>query len=165
MIGGAWRDTSHTALPPQRVDANETIAREGGAFVVPLDPGEFDGAKSEIARIVEDAWATTALRVRIRWTTQAKEARAYKFVAGEDDGEPSYVSEKYREIVVNPDVRAHAIAHEVGHVLGFADRYAKRWDAARCVYADEQDPGDIMSEPDGPVTAEEWALLAAAYPK
>lgn len=165
VVAGAWRDTPHTALEPQRVDANKAVARGADALVVPLDAGAFDAVKADLARIVEGAWTSAGLHVRVRWTAQASEPTAYKFVLGEDAGEPSYVSEKYREIVLNPDVRAHAIAHEVGHVLGFADRYAKRWDAARCVYVDEQEPGDIMSEPDGPVTAEEWSLLAAAYPK
>ena len=165
IVGGSWRDTPLAALPSQRVAANPAVTRDGDRLVVPLDAGPFDASREELARIVETSWTGGQLAVRVRWTTQATEPLAYKLVFEDGAGEPSYVSVKRRAIVLKPDVRAHAIAHEVGHVLGFADRYAKRWDPARCVYVDEQEPGDIMSDPDGPVTTEEWSLLAAAYPQ
>jgi hypothetical protein len=165
IVAGAWHDTSHAALPPQNVEPNAGVKREGNQLTVPLDAGPFDKNKDDLTGFIETAWTSPALKVKVRWTSQETEPLAYKFDLEDVAGEPSYVSEKWRAIVLNPDVRAHAVAHELGHVLGFADRYAKRWDAARCVYVDEREPGDIMSEPDGPVTTDEWSLLAATYPK
>ncbi len=165
VVAGVWRDTTHTSLPPHAAKPDAAVTREGDALTVLLDAGPFERDKAKVAAYIEGVWTSKALAVRVRWTSQATKPNAYRFELGDTAGEPSHVSEKHREILLNPDVRAHAIAHEIGHVLGFADRYAKTYEMSRCAYLDEREPSDIMSDPDGPVTAEEWALLAAAYPK
>jgi hypothetical protein len=160
---GAWKNRTHADLAPQSVAPNALVKREDGALLVPLDPGDFGPAKDALAAHVERPWRSVSLAVRVGWT-QAAEPGAYRFVLGDVAGEPSHVVPERHEIVLNPDVRAGAIAHEIGHVLGFGERYAKRFDTDRCLYVDEIDPADVMSDPDGPVTAAEWTLLDRAYP-
>jgi hypothetical protein len=164
VAAGSWRDATRSSLPPPNVTPNPGVERSGNVLTILLDAGPFDAEKDRLARIIETTWTSRALGVHVRWTSQASEPRAHRLVLGRVAGEPSYVSDRLRQVHLNPDVRAAAIAHEIGHVLGLSDRYAKTYDAGRCAYRDERDARDIMSDPEGPVTREQWALLADAYP-
>lgn len=162
-VSGTWRDASRTSLPPHVLSPNPGVVRDGSMLTVLLDPGTFDGEKVRLARIIEGAWTGRALAVHVRWTSQSSEPRAHRLVAGRVAGEPSYVSDRLRQVHLAPDMPALAIAHEVGHVLGFSDRYAKTYDSNRCSYVEERHSGDIMSDPEGAVSKEHWTLLADTY--
>jgi hypothetical protein len=57
------------------------------------------------------------------------------------------------------------VAHEFGHVLGFADHYYSVWNDRNCYYSQSSGTGDIMSNSDrGLVTARHWEILEKAYP-
>lgn len=160
---GTWRDAPRSSLPPQVLSPNPGVERIGSVLTVLVDPAAFDGEKARLAHIIEGAWTSRALAVHVRWTSQSSEPRAHRLVAGRVAGEPSYVTDRLRQVHLAPDMPAAAIAHEIGHVLGFSDRYAKTYDANRCAYVEERDARDIMSDPEGAVLAEHWTLLADAY--
>jgi hypothetical protein len=162
IVVGGWQN-NELAPVTQTLAPNAAVQRARDTLTVPLDPGPFTTDKEHLAEYIETAWSSRDLLVRVRWTSQDSEPGAYRFVLGTVAGEPSSVSEGRRLVRLNPDVRSLAIAHEVGHVLGFVDRYSERYDASRCAYIDERDAGDIMSNPEALVTEEEWSLLARAY--
>lgn len=160
---GTWRDAARSSLPPQVLSPNPGVERVGSVLTVLLDPAAFDGEKVRLGRIIEGAWTSRALAVHVRWTSQSSEPRAHRLVSGRVAGEPSYVTDRLRQVHLAPDMPAAAVAHEIGHVLGFSDHYAKTYDANRCAYFEERDARDIMSDPEGPVLPEHWTLLADAY--
>jgi hypothetical protein len=74
------------------------------------------------------------------------------------------VSWSARTVTLEPDVTEKSIAHEIGHVLGFSDRYYTTYDAMTCRYSTVKDDADIMSQSStGEVTDAEWAVLKAKY--
>ncbi len=162
-VAGTWRDAARASLPPHVLSPNPGVARDGSVLTVLLDPGTLDGEKVRLARIIEGAWTSRPLAVHVRWTSQSSEPRAHRLVTSRVAGEPSYVSDRLRQVHLAPDMPALAIAHEVGHVLGFSDRYAKTYEPTRCSYVEERHSGDIMSDSEGAVSKEHWTLLADAY--
>lgn len=56
------------------------------------------------------------------------------------------------------------IIHEFGHVLGLRDNYYTYWDPLKCVYVDQFNPADLMSDSSqGTVLNEHWNAIKKAY--
>jgi hypothetical protein len=80
-------------------------------------------------------------------------------------GERASANSKTRVVRLFQDTDVAAIPHEVGHVLGFPDRYYTVWDPHACEYLDEVTGTDLMSDHrTGSVLDEDWNELARAYP-
>jgi hypothetical protein len=61
-------------------------------------------------------------------------------------------------------VQARALAHEIGHVLGFRDNYFTVWRNDICGYEYQSREDDLMSNSDkGLVLPEHWEELARHY--
>ena len=89
----------------------------------------------------------------------------FKFVAGVDKGGRPYVSRKNKAIVLASGVRRNTIAHEIGHVLGFKDKYYDVWHPESCQWFEQTLDQDLMSNSDiGDVTPAEWHELDRRYP-
>ena len=125
-------------------------------IVVPLDAGAFRGMENQIAEYIESG-SSPRLSVKIKWVDSTQEG-GYRFVLDEGPGGRSFVArEDY--------VRSRAIAHEIGHVLGFRDYYYTTWFPNKCTYVSLNSESDLMSSSGtGSVTQEEWDELNRAYP-
>jgi hypothetical protein len=127
-----------------------------------LDPTVFDSAKDQLASIIEGVWKSSGLSVLIQWGADPK---AFKFIQDPGLEGRAYTNDRKREIHLFNDVAENAIAHEVGHTLGFKERSFTRWDGGTCIYTKEVNEADLMSSPaTGKVQADEWQMLKDAYP-
>lgn len=152
----APENTEHTFRP------NRSVSREGRIFVVKLDPGEFKGAEKKLERIFSQAWAGLGRAVKIRWVQGDPDA--YRMRAHFRSSR-SYVSHPEKEMVVANFAFTRTLAHELGHILGFADHYYTVWNERNCYYTQESRLSDLMSDSQrGRITAEHWRILDAAYP-
>ncbi len=127
-----------------------------------LDPTVFDSAKGELATIIEGVWKSSGLSLVIKWGTDPK---AFKFIQDSVSDGRAYTNDRKREIHLGNDVPENAIAHEIGHAIGFKERSFTRWDGGTCTYTKETNEADLMSSPvNGKVQADEWQMLKDAYP-
>jgi hypothetical protein len=155
------------AKPPDAVFTKNDGVRRASAesLEVELDPGPFADVRDELAAYIETVWASPSLALRVVWVDAASHPNAYRVVLDSGSGGRSFVMRSERAVHLFPDVRARSIAHEIGHVLGFADRYRTTWDESACTYVTAVEKDDLMSNADaGVVTDAEWAVLAAKYP-
>lgn len=153
-------------LSPEKTEhmfrPNPSVSREGRDFVVKIDAGEFKGAEKKLEKIFGGAWASQGRKVKIRWVEN--DPAAYRMRAHFHSAR-SYVSHGERAMVVANFAWALTLAHELGHILGFADHYYTVWNDRNCYYTQESRLSDLMSDSQfGRITAEHWRILDAAYP-
>jgi hypothetical protein len=170
-----WRRVMYESLEASEVDPSTppgTYFRvngavsvgSDGAFHVPLDAGPFADAQDQLAGYIESVWSSKDARVKVDWVSSASNSDAFTFVLGSGEGGRSSVSWSSHTVTLDPDVTEKAIAHEIGHVLGFLDRYYTTFDATACRYSIKFDDDDIMSSPStGAVTDAEWQVLQTKY--
>ncbi len=145
---------------------NPTVYFADGAWVVPLQAGDFEEVKQEVAKMLTSVWSapTKGHAVRILWTDATAHPEAYRLVVGTSVDGRDHVDPQRRELALHPLTTLRTIAHEFGHVLGLADRYHVEWQAEHCRYLLHLDYTDIMSNHmTGAVTDGEWAAFAAHY--
>lgn len=141
---------------------NRSVSRVGKDFVVRLDPGEFKGAEKKLEKIFGQAWASQGRRVKIRWVENDPDAYRMK---AHFRSSRSFVSHQEKAMVIANFAWTLTLAHELGHILGFADHYYTVWHDRNCYYTQESRLSDLMSDSkEGRITAEHWAILDAAYP-
>lgn len=131
---------------------------------VALDAGLFGPVKETLGSYIERAWSRDRMKVRVRWTDLDSTPEAFRMIAEAVGGARSYVMYSDQTVHLFPGVRTGAIAHEIGHVLGFKDHYYTIWKPETCSYAYQTRDEDIMSHADGGVTEEEWDELDSSYP-
>jgi len=144
---------------------NELIRRDGeGNLILPLNSGELAGAESQLTEFIESVWMSSGQRLIIEWNTSSLET-LFKFLMDlQHPYSRAFVNWGNRVVQLYPGTNTRAIAHEIGHVLGFRDTYFTLWNENTCQYAIEQNQGDIMSSSqNGEVTAEEWEILSSKY--
>jgi hypothetical protein len=170
-----WRRLMYRSLEANEVDPATSpdegfrmtgaVTVQDGALHVALDPGPFAGAEDQLADYIESVWVSQDMHVKVDWVSATFHPEAFTFELGEGEGGRSHVSWSSRTVTLEPDVTENAIAHEIGHVLGFADRYYTTYDTQSCRYSVVKDDSDIMSQSStGAVTDAEWAVLASKYP-
>jgi hypothetical protein len=139
------------------------VRRAGQQLIIKLDPGPFSEVTTALAGYIEPVWTSSRIQLQIEWAPGDPDA--FRFVVDAGPGGRSFVSFTDATIHLFGDVRAHSIAHEVGHALGFRDHYQTTFDATRCTYQQTTDATDIMADSvRGSVTDDEWAALEEAYP-
>jgi hypothetical protein len=132
---------------------------------LPLVAGPFAGAETAFAKYVESLWRSSELSLKIDWVQATDVPEAFQVLLGEVVGSRSFVNFKKHIVQLYPDVRTQSIAHEIGHVLGFKDRYFTTWKPASCEYVVQTNAEDLMSDPqEGSVMPDEWAELEREYP-
>ena len=133
-------------------------------FWVSLDAGVFESARDQLASYIESVWKSDELKVKVKWVNSSSDSTAFRFLLGDAPYARSYVSLHEKVVKLFPMVEAGAIAHEIGHVLGFSDHYYTVWNADTCSYLTEYNEVDIMSDPtQASVLPEEWAALKKTY--
>jgi hypothetical protein len=167
VIFGDIVGTEHDPADPAYLDfvRNATVTGIGtDELHFQLDPGPFADAKDQLAGYIESVWSSPTLRAKIDWVDSTTHPDAYRFALGTGAVGRSYVNREALVVMLYADVSTKAIAHEFGHVLGFADRYLESYDETTCRYALKMDDGDLMSVPGpGVVTDAEWQVLRTQY--
>jgi hypothetical protein len=170
-----WRRVMLGALSGHEVDPTAhgpdasfvksgAVSMHDGALHVALDPGPFADAEDQLADYIESVWVSREMHLKVDWVSATFHPEAFTFVRGEGEGGRSHVSWSARTVTLDPDVTEKSIAHEIGHVLGFSDRYYTTFDAQTCRYSVVKDDADLMSQPStGEVTDAEWQVLKTSY--
>jgi hypothetical protein len=110
-----------------------------------LGAGPLDAAaRGTIAAYAASVWSTPRLALKIRWVGAPDDAFAFQIDPVIGDRPSTQVAR--RRITLVRGMRMHSIAHEIGHALGFRDRYYTIWHPERCAYLIESDPADLMSD-------------------
>ena len=135
-----------------------------------LDPGSFSGATEVIESLLITPWTSDKRSVRIEWSEapRAKEdgLSAFRLLADPTAGSRSFVSYQTQSMTLYSGSQTTTPGHELGHVLGFPDRYFTIWEPRRCAYKVQWNPDDLMSDHtwSPKATAADLETLAAAYP-
>jgi hypothetical protein len=169
-----WRRLMYGSLAANEVDpatspdegfrSTGAVTVQDGALHVALDPGPFADVKDQLADYIESVWVSSELHLKVDWVSSTFHPEAYTFVLGQGEGGRSHVSWSAQTVTLEPDVTEKAIAHEIGHVLGFSDRYYTTYDPQTCRYSVVKDDADIMSQSStGEVTDAEWAVLRQKF--
>lgn len=135
----------------------------GGEYRVELSaPGWTDAERREFGDVVRGIWNNNRdRRVHVEW---ALSRNAYTIEMRKHSGGRARTYFDQRKVLLFHNDSAKTIAHEIGHVLGFKDRYFTTWDAKRCVYTQSSLDTDIMSSHHtGSVLPEHWARLDREY--
>ncbi|MGZ3708127.1 MAG: hypothetical protein ACXWPM_04790, partial [Bdellovibrionota bacterium] len=159
---GKWVESD---LRRYQMRHNSSIHRDGDKLMLPLDPGAFVGAESELAGYIEPVWTNEKLKLQIDWKSAEGSTDVFKVIFEDAPGGRSYVAYANREVHLFSDIGVRSIAHEIGHVLGFKDHYYTIWQPLTCRYRTQSNDGDLMSSSSsGIVTDEEWKILDQTYP-
>ncbi len=130
-------------------------------FTVPLNAGDFAGEEAKLQKLLESEWSGAGYRVRLEWK---KDPSLYTFRINLLSSR-SFVNHKKRTLEIANMAWTKTVAHEFGHVLGFADHYYSVWHADHCYYTQETRNADLMSNSDiGQVNTRHWQVLDQAYP-
>ncbi|RYZ98747.1 MAG: hypothetical protein EOP11_20275 [Proteobacteria bacterium] len=136
-----------------------------GQYEVAIDAGPFAEAAEETRAYIESVWRAPGRQVKVVFKSRAEHPDLFSLKLEKGAGGRSFVDYGAKEVVLFPGVRATAIAHEVGHVLGFPDVYFTIWDGEACVYGTRKNKQDLMSDPNsGAVLDAHWQKLAEKYP-
>lgn len=136
-----------------------------GHYEVEIDAGPFAEAADQTRAYIENIWKAEGRAVKVIFKERSLVPDLFALKLEGGVGGRSYVDYANRNVVLFPGVRARAIAHEVGHVLGFPDVYFTIWDGEACVYGVRKNKQDLMSDPNyGTVLEAHWQKLAEKYP-
>lgn len=130
-----------------------------------LAPRLTDSEKTFLKKHFEPRWKAAGVSVNVNFVDKSADSRPFALFVDYNPGGRAYVYQSDREMHLLPYTNTPALAHELGHVLGFSDHYYTTWDPATCEYTVEYSDEDIMSNHmSGSATAEEIAWLIKTYP-
>lgn len=133
-------------------------------YELPFDLGVFAPARADFIRHFESAWKAEGRKVTLKTEDSAAVTGAFRAILGTNPGDRSFVDRKGLKLTLEPGFSGEAIAHEMGHVLGFRDVYYSVWDPATCAWTTQYREDDIMSDHNsGRVLDLHWQKLAEEY--
>lgn len=155
------------SIQPAFVKNSAVTLDEKGVLNLPLVAGEFSELTEVLSRYIEPMWKDVATALHIEWRpSQNVNGDLYTLIMKQGGLGRSSMSHYYREVYLYSEVRSHSLAHEIGHVLGFPDRYYTYWDAEKCAYFEDFNRADLMSASDtGVVLAPDIGTLRSVYRK
>jgi len=134
-------------------------------FELSLNPGPFKGYENEFQNYTEDVWRNDNKRITLRWVDSNAISNMFKLSIFENIDAPASVDINNKILNFVPGMDTKAIAHEMGHVIGFRDRYYETFSYGNCTYTQYANGADIMSDhTSGIVTPDEWNTLDRMYP-
>lgn len=144
---------------------NTAVMREAESIIIPMRAGDFEEVKDELAAIIEKYWSTDKIQLKILWLNQEdSRSGVYRFIADKTTGNRDLTSRKDLTMTIASGATESAIAHEFGHVLGFADFYYEVFDPVNCGYKTRLNSSDLMSDiENGKVTKDEFLTLVKEY--
>jgi hypothetical protein len=144
---------------------NPLLKRVGNhEYELPFDLGVFAPARADFIRHFESAWKVEDRKVTLKTEDSAAVTGVFRAILGTDPGGRSFVDRKDLKLTLEPGFSGEAIAHEMGHVLGFRDVYYSVWDPATCAWTTQYREDDIMSDHNkGRVLELHWQKLAEVY--
>lgn len=127
---------------------------------ISLSPGPFSEVRERLASYIESIWSSEELSIRIDWIDPTF-PEVFRFIVENAVGGRSWVNKRERLIHIYDEVTIGTLAHEFGHVLGFADHYYTVWNPESCTYTHHLDDSDLMSNSrKGVVTPGEWKIIS-----
>jgi len=156
------------ALYSMQANAQVQVSQEGGKtiYTLAIDGAQLtDNERSFLQASIENVWSSDTDQIRVEWGSQKTQPDLFHILFNNTSGNRSYVSRSDRAIHLFTRTDNRAVAHEFGHVLGFADHYYTLWDSEKCEYVNQINDLDLMSIAEsGSVTPEEWSDLEKTYP-
>lgn len=139
---------------------------KGNYLILPLKAGDFESVKDELAMIIEKAWSSKIIQLKIKWLDEDdKTTPVYKFIADRSANGRSFTSERDHTITIANTAKKKSIIHEIGHVLGFKEYYHEIYNPGVCGYTTRMNNKNIMSDVNhGIVTEEMFYKLKKEYP-
>jgi hypothetical protein len=134
-------------------------------YEISLNSGDLRGNENEISKRILPVWTSDQYKVRIKWVDHVSSDPAITFKISQSVAGRSWTRVDLGEIELAQNSRISTLPHEFGHGLGFRDHYFDVWKSDQCLYVDQYNNGDIMSnDTTGQVTPSDWAELDSAYP-
>lgn len=144
------------------MEPNLKITHSGSELRLPLYTGDLATVTTELSQYIEAVWTFSNLSLKLNWQSRPGDLFTVLLLPG--TGGRSYVSYSKKQVALYNNVNTRAIAHEIGHVLGFPDHYYEVWDEAKCTYHEQYREDDLMSDSvNGKVLDEEWTTLQKTY--
>jgi hypothetical protein len=132
-------------------------------LVLPLDPGPFECCTWFIGQVIETTWSSPKLHVKVHWEKSNVLNDIYKLTLDPAPDQRDYVTWNDQKVVFHSVEEERTIGHEIGHVLGFPDRYYTDFEESTCRYKTSINKTDIMSSGEHP-TEDEFKELDLNYP-
>lgn len=163
----AWEEARRTNQLPLASEWN-TFVRTGAVkrvgpheFNLYLNPGIFREHTALLQKGIELIWQSPPYRVRVIWS---KLPNAFELELNPLES-AHYVNYQTKKISILEFISPGTLAHEIGHVLGFADHYRYYWHEKSCQVNGNGYPSDIMANsPVAKTLRGHWLLLDKAYP-
>ena len=144
---------------------NPSIIVEGNNLILPLIAGPFESVKTDLAKIIEEAWSSQKMSLKVKWVADDKsQGRVYKFAVNTSTNGRSFTSARDHLITIANTAKKKSIIHEIGHVLGFQDHYYETFDSNLCGYKTKMNALDVMSDiNNGSITESMFSILKKEY--
>lgn len=141
------------------------VQTEPGVWTLTLDGTGIGAATRQLFNeLMVAGWSDESRRVQLAWNDETPES-VFRFIFSSMPGGRPHVSSRNREVRLFPLFDSDTFQHEMGHVLGFKDRYFTVWHNSSCSYREEYNPADLMSGSDTGLALEShWQELEARYP-
>lgn len=112
-----------------------------------MNVGDLRGGEEIVRTYLEKVWSQFGLKLRVDFQTEAPRLPAlYEFRYDSSFGGRAVMyREKLRYVQLYQGSRLATVAHEVGHILGFQDRYYEVWQPRNCDYVQSSQSTDLMS--------------------
>jgi len=157
-----------TALYSMQANSQVRVSQENGKtiYTLAIDGAQLtDDERGFLQTSIENVWSSDTDQIHVEWGSQKTQPDLFHILFNNTTGNRSYVSRSDHAIHLFTRTDNRAVAHEFGHVLGFADHYYTLWDSEKCEYVNQINDLDLMSvAQSGSVTSDEWLELQKTYP-
>jgi hypothetical protein len=164
---GFLRDDAFEHSFKKNATVKYSVEDKKDIFTLPLDAHQLsDAERAFLKESIESIWKSDAAEVRIEWKTVSdKTDPIFQVVFHKETGIRANTSTfEGNKVNLYTGTDNRAIAHEIGHVLGFPEHYYPFWNSETCAYETQYSIDDLMSNQKlGDVSGDDWSELKAEY--